>query len=104
MENKTKLVLIGMLEKSLTRKPRQTKAPVCCSFQVNIYPRSQLDSSLLSNNSVSKGTKLVSVSIVRIIIVKKAKPKCQKQMPKNKYKKGQIKLFNIVHDKLNQHL
>ena len=41
MEKVQKLVWNGKEEKLLTRKPRQTNAPVYCSFQVNIYPRSQ---------------------------------------------------------------
>ena len=65
MEKETKLVLIGMFEKLLIRKPRQTNAPVCSSFQVKIYPRSQQAAhfSIIIHSQMKKGTKLVSVGM-----------------------------------------
>ena len=69
MEKETKLVLIGMYEKLLIRKPRQTNAPVCSSC----------GSSLFNNNLLSHGKRYqISFSwyVTKIIHKKAQANKC----------------------------
>ena len=58
----------------MTRKPRQTNAPVCCSFQVKIYPRSQQAAhfSIIIHSQMERRYKSSFTWDVRKIIDKKA--------------------------------
>ena len=75
MEKETKLALIGMCEKLLIRKPRQTNAPASLlQFPGKDLPKVTIDSPLLNNNSLSNEKRYqISFSwYVRKIIDKKA--------------------------------